>query len=239
MAFIRFRLTCFDIQFSRVSTDFWATDKPIFVGLYLSNHCSNHLNLYTRFIDYTSRKIFCAATKVRFQKQNAKTCHPKSLCHHCHLLQLADMSRALLYKWQLTLSLLLTPPHTLSSRAPLLPVAELQFLSTLPAPSMNTSPTSPLGSMAAAPQAPWPSSPLRQQPLPTSPRSAVLSARALQGSSSRGSLTMCAPSHGAKAPISLLCTCSIGGRRWLPEPMTSGPRADVSVLKISDFCVVF
>jgi hypothetical protein len=30
-----------------------------------------------------------------------------------------------------------------------------------------------------------------------------------------------------------------GGRRSLLVPMTSGPRADVSVLKISDFCVVF
>ena len=77
-------------------------------------------------------------------------------------------------------------PAPLSSQVPLFPLAELQFHSTLPAPSMDVaSPTSPLRSMAAAPQVPWPSSPLRQQPLPTSLRSVVLSARASQGSSSR------------------------------------------------------
>jgi hypothetical protein len=46
-------------------------------------------------------------------------------------------------------------------------------------------------------------------------------------------------SSSAAPPSAPVRAWEIKGRRWLPEPMTSGPRADVSVLKISDFCVVF
>jgi hypothetical protein len=43
-------------------------------------------------VECRSRKIFCAVTKIRFQKKNTKNVRPKSLCH---LLQLADVTRAL------------------------------------------------------------------------------------------------------------------------------------------------
>ncbi|PWZ14859.1 hypothetical protein Zm00014a_008502, partial [Zea mays] len=52
----------------------------------LSNQCPNHLKSCTRFVECTSRKIFCAATKIRFQVENAKTCCPRSSLLHLPLL---------------------------------------------------------------------------------------------------------------------------------------------------------
>jgi hypothetical protein len=70
------------------------------------------------------------------------------------------------------------------------------------------------------------------------------------------------PSHPAMAATLTLCTpatfifkhskqpqphaarqsaraCTSQRKKMTPEPMTSGPRAEVSVLKFLDFCVVF
>jgi hypothetical protein len=46
------------------------------VGLYLSNQCLNHLKWCTKIKKCRSRKIFYAATKVRFQAQIAKNSRP-------------------------------------------------------------------------------------------------------------------------------------------------------------------
>jgi hypothetical protein len=224
MAFIRFRLTCFDIQFSRVSTDFWATNKPIFVGLYLSNHCSNHLNLYTWFVDYTSRKIFCTATKVQFQKQNAKTRHPKSLCHHCHLLLLSGISRACsiitahpsLLPWlfpHLHWSMAQVAPHPWLRSEPILhsspwPRRPGLWLSAAMAPGLS----SPVGDhpIVVLPQLWWPPCPAPSAPLPPG-------CPARQPAARHGC-------HKLRLPISSLRTCWNGGRRSHFVPMTGGSR---------------
>jgi hypothetical protein len=76
------------------------------VGLYLSNQCPNHLQWCTRFVECTSRKIFCAATRVWFQKENAKNGRPMSTFFHLPLFTAT---------WHVQIFALLMAAHPLPS----------------------------------------------------------------------------------------------------------------------------
>jgi hypothetical protein len=147
MAFIRFRLTCFDPQFSRVSTNSWATNKPNFVGLYLSKQCPNHLKCCTKNVECRSRKIFCAATKVWFQSQTAKNGQPSRSVTYCSWL-----TRPELCSCRPCPPMAVAAPSNYTAVSPSLALARTPF----PAPLSSRAPYSP-GRAAVPLDAPSPS----------------------------------------------------------------------------------
>jgi hypothetical protein len=204
------------------------------MGLLLSNQCPNQLNLYTRFVEYTSKNKYSAVIRVRIQTENAKTGRPKSSCHHlpadCHVQSSAGhhpcppMAAA-------SASLNGSPPALLPSspRRPPSPSRQQQApaLYHLASCSEQQPPMAPCSM-------PRPVSLLlaiHERLLPMAPLWVLRRPSSLSSTPMQQGAEPYFPKCSRQPPY---CCCSWGWR-WLPVPMTSGPEARCEYTKSQIF----